>query len=255
MHGDVNIWGGSPADQCTMNAFYGCERNAAASGNYINPVRSARLRTVKSVNFQYGRVEVKAKLPRGDWLWPAIWMLPVHNEYGPWPASGEIDIMESRGNDASYPSGGVDKFSSTLHWGPDWAHNGYVKTHSEYKHTSSLNDDFHVYGLFWDESGLYTYLDTPSNKVLTVDFTQQSFWQRGQFPASFANPWVGEDNAAPFNREFHLVLNLAVGGTNSYFPDGQGGKPWSDASPTAVNDFWNNRGQWQSTWVGEKAAL
>ena len=65
----------------------------------INPIRSARLRSVKSFSFQYGRVEIKAKLPKGDWLWPAIWMLPAHNEYGQWPASGEIDIMESRGND------------------------------------------------------------------------------------------------------------------------------------------------------------
>ena len=108
MTGDVNIWGGSPADMCTGNNFYGCERNAAASGNYINPVRSARLRTVKSLNFKYGRVEIKAKLPKGDWLWPAMWLLPTNNEYGNWPASGEIDIMESRGNAASYPSGGVN---------------------------------------------------------------------------------------------------------------------------------------------------
>ena len=49
--GDVNIWGGSPADMCTGNNFYGCERNAAASGNYINPVQSARLRTAKSFSF------------------------------------------------------------------------------------------------------------------------------------------------------------------------------------------------------------
>jgi len=49
--GDINIWGGSPADTCTSNAFYGCERNAAASGNIINPIRSARLRTVNSFSF------------------------------------------------------------------------------------------------------------------------------------------------------------------------------------------------------------
>lgn len=97
--GTVDIWGGSPADMCTGNNFYGCSRSAAASGNVINPIRSARLRSVKSFSFQYGRVEIKAKLPKGDWLWPAIWMLPAHNEYGQWPASGEIDIMESRGND------------------------------------------------------------------------------------------------------------------------------------------------------------
>lgn len=63
MSGSVNIWGGAPADLCTMNQFYGCERNAAASGNYINPVRSARLRTVNSFSFKYGRLEVRAKMP------------------------------------------------------------------------------------------------------------------------------------------------------------------------------------------------
>jgi beta-glucanase (GH16 family) len=75
--GSVSIWGGSPADLCTSNNWWGCERSAAASGNVINPVRSARLRTVKSFSFKYGRVEVKAKLPKGDWLWPAIWLLPT----------------------------------------------------------------------------------------------------------------------------------------------------------------------------------
>lgn len=117
---NINIWGGAPADQCTSNAFYGCERTGGAGGNVINPIRSARIRTVNSFSTKYGRVEVKAKLPKGDWLWPAIWMLPTHNEYGTWPASGEIDIMESRGNDVSYPAGGHDSFGSTLHWGPNY---------------------------------------------------------------------------------------------------------------------------------------
>lgn len=86
------LWGGSPADECTGNFFYGCSR--ASDGNhYINPVMSGKLTTVNSFSFTYGRVEVKAKLPRGDWLWPAIWCLPRYNEYGEWPASGEIDIM------------------------------------------------------------------------------------------------------------------------------------------------------------------
>lgn len=65
---------------------------------------SARLSTINSHSIKYGRVEVVAKLPRGDWLWPAIWMLPVNDVYGAWPASGEIDIMEARGNGISYPA-------------------------------------------------------------------------------------------------------------------------------------------------------
>ena len=116
----IDIWGEGPADICTSNAFYGCERNAAASGNYNNPIRSARLRTVRSFSFKYGRVEVKAKLPKGDWLWPAIWMLPTYQEYGMWPASCEIDIVESRGNAPGYPMGGHNTFGSTLHWGVSW---------------------------------------------------------------------------------------------------------------------------------------
>lgn len=254
--GDVNIWGGTPAGQCTMNQFYGCERNAAASGNVINPVQSARLRTVNSFSFTYGKVEVVAQLPKGDWLWPAIWMLPVGEEYGAWPASGEIDIMESRGNDASYPSGGNNVFASTLHWGPDSSQNRYTLTHANYSNGAmSLADGFHTYGLYWDANQLYTYFDTPTNVVLKIDFTRQSFWQRGNFPSSYANPWVNEPNSAPFNRDFHFVLNLAVGGTNGYFPDGQGGKPWSDTDPHSVNAFNNAKGSWYSTWNGEDAAL
>lgn len=54
--GELNLWGGSPADACTGNSFYGCDRNAASSGNYINPIQSARLRTTESFSFKYGRV-------------------------------------------------------------------------------------------------------------------------------------------------------------------------------------------------------
>jgi beta-glucanase (GH16 family) len=174
--GTVNVWGMSPAEECTGNGFYGCERSAAASGNYINPIRSARLRTVNSFAFKYGRVEVRAKAPRGDWLWPAIWLLPKHNEFGQWPASGEIDIFESRGNDESYPAGGVNSFGSTLHWGCDYTTNKFEQTHKDYKHSSSLNDEFHIYGLYWDENRLYTYFDTPSNIVLDVDMKSKSFF-------------------------------------------------------------------------------
>ena len=105
--------------------FSGCEKDAGASGNYINPTMSARVRTAYSFKIKYGRVEVRAKLPRGDWLWPAIWMMPRNSEYGTWPSSGEIDIMETRGNNESYPDGGINWFVSTMHWGPNLSYNRY----------------------------------------------------------------------------------------------------------------------------------
>jgi beta-glucanase (GH16 family) len=70
-----DLWGGTPADQCTMNSFYGCSRTSDGN-HYINPIMSAKVTTTQSFSFKYGRVEVKAKLPKGDWLWPAIWLLP-----------------------------------------------------------------------------------------------------------------------------------------------------------------------------------
>ena len=89
---------------------------------------------------------------------------------------------------------------------------------------------------------------------MEVDFTAQSFWEKGGF-GDMHNPWAGESNAAPFNREFYLILNVAVGGANGYFPDGVGGKPWSDGSGVAPNQFWDNRSQWTPTWSGDDVAM
>ena len=89
---------------CTSgNTTDGCGAvSNITAGTVINPVMSARITTKQSHHIQYGKVEIRAKLPRGDWIWPALWMLPVNDDYGPWPQSGEIDIMESRGNGPDY---------------------------------------------------------------------------------------------------------------------------------------------------------
>ena len=88
----------------------------------INPVRSARLITKNTVNLKYGKVEVKARFPTGDWLWPQISLLPVNDTYGAWPRSGQIDILNGRGNNASYEGRGVDYAQSDLHWGKSRPH-------------------------------------------------------------------------------------------------------------------------------------
>ena len=87
---------------------------------WSKPFTSGRVRTKKSAfgSWRYGRVEVRAQLPRGDFLWPAIWMLPTDNAYGTWAASGEIDIMEARGQRPSLVEG-------TLHYGAQWPNNVY----------------------------------------------------------------------------------------------------------------------------------
>lgn len=244
-HGDLNLWGGSPADACTSNGFYGCERNAAASGNYINPIQSVRLRTAESFAFTYGRAEIRAQLPKGDWIWPAIWFLPKDNSYGQWPASGEIDLVESRGNSGSC-QGGRNSFGSTLHFGPGWPLDAWEKAHADYVHTEDLSNGFHNYGLEWTPEYIKTTID--GKQVLYYTFDEGNF-AKGGFPKTMNNPWKYEtEKSAPFNQEFYIVMNVAAGGTNSYFPDGVCNKPWNNNDPRAPNTFWNARNQWLPTW-------
>lgn len=258
----LDLWGSSPSDQCTGNAWWGCSRTADGT-NIINPIQSARVRTTNSMAIKYGRVEVSARLPRGDWIWPAIWMMPRHGAYGAWPASGEIDIMESHGNAAGSEVGGVDSASSTLHFGPNWLADPWDLAHGTKKLEGgkTFADDFHIFGVKWDEHGLYTYIDDDKNRLVEVNFDEKSMWELGQFDElNYANPWQGRGKSAPFDQKFHLIMNVAVGGTNDYWPDGKSNKPWSKEVPDAAKRFWEARSDWLPTWQqdvnnGENAAL
>mmetsp|Transcript_28502 Transcript_28502/g.69502 ORF Transcript_28502/g.69502 Transcript_28502/m.69502 type:complete len:486 (-) Transcript_28502:356-1813(-) len=284
----VDMWGSTPADTCTGNQFFGCER-IATPDNPVNFLQSARVRTAESFSIKYGRVEIRAQLPRGDWLWPAIWMLPQDNVYGPWPASGEIDIMESRGNAPSYISNtgqhmGCDSYGATLHWGPAYNVDGFDYTMGT--HTLKGDDfskGYHIFGLYWTPDEILFYVDDMSNVVNHVQFTQeQYFWNLGikedvwkgakngdiPFKKQFTNPWVGASKSAPFDQEFYLIFNLAIGGTagvgpQGFFPDGLGNKPWVNTESTSLSDFIEAQDDWMPSWtkngtngqIGESAAL
>lgn len=140
-------------------------------------------------------------------------------------------------------------FVSSLHWGPEPSKNQFQKTHSFYTHPNgTLADDFHTYGMYWDEKQFYTYIDDDSNRVLQVNTSDISYWQRSGI-TDRENPWQYSPNkCAPFDVEFYLIINLAVGGTIGYFPDGLGGKPWKDSSPRASAEFYDNKSQWFKTW-------
>ena len=130
----LDLWGmNEPYQTCTGQANYGCRRQGTTD-NIINPIQSARIRSVNSFSFKYGKLEVRARLPKGDWIWPAIWLLPRQFSYGDWPASGEIDLVEARGNEKLFTKGnvsiGIDQVGSTLHWGPFFAANSFDRTHA-----------------------------------------------------------------------------------------------------------------------------
>ncbi|KAJ8930603.1 hypothetical protein NQ314_016573 [Rhamnusium bicolor] len=236
-HGTLSLIGGIPVDQCTNPQWYGCERTGKPD-SVLNPIKSARIRTVDSFSFKYGRVDVRAKLPGGDWLWPAIWLLPRYNQYSGWPASGEIDIMESRGNkelkNGDGQNIGTQQVGSTLHFGPNYNYNRYEYAHFEKNNASGYDTNFHTYGMQWNPDNISFYVD---DEVIGTD-------------TGLENPWQRNTKMAPFDQEFYIILNLAVGGVN-YFPDNAdnpGGKPWLNGSPKASTDFWMGRDQWLPTW-------
>ncbi|KAI9890679.1 MAG: hypothetical protein M1814_003748 [Vezdaea aestivalis] len=242
---------------CSSELLKNCVTSTnITNGSIINPVKSGRVSTRKgSATIKYGRIEVKALLPAGDWMWPAIWMLPVDNKYGEWPRSGEIDIVESRGNNYSYAQGGNNIVSSALHWGPNTANDAWWKTNVKRTalHTT-FNKKWHTFGVEWSQKYIFTYIDTRLLQIMYSPFDEPLF-KRGNFPLSDSNgtriqdPWAGTDNfATPFDQKFYLILNVAVGGTNGWFKNGQSGKPWVDESPTAPKDFWDGRNTWYPTW-------
>ncbi|KPV73980.1 glycoside hydrolase family 16 protein [Rhodotorula graminis WP1] len=245
---------------CTSDKLSDCVAFSNSTvGNYsvIPPIQSARLTTRLSKSIRFGRVEVKAKMPTGDWIWPAIWMLPRDNVYGEWPASGEIDIVETRGNRVKHSwDRTVNAIGSALHWGLDFKSDRYKDTTGQFLLKRRYVDEaYYTYGLDWDPKGMRFWNNQRSRAIKRVNF-DQTFWDRGslssaQVNGSIAvNPWEASANvakAAPFDQDFYLILSVAVGGTNGWFPD-SGDKPWSNGAPNAARDFWNNRAKWQETW-------
>ncbi|XP_072050510.1 beta-1,3-glucan-binding protein-like [Amphiura filiformis] len=202
----------------------------------------------------------------------AIWLLPVNNVYGDWPASGEIDIVESRGNldykDWQGISLGVDHMGSTLHWGPFYPFNMYHLT-TGLKHAPTGEDwatTFHKYVVEWTSTDMRFFVDDAL--VVKIDPGPKGFYEFGGFAEEIPNthnPWENSPNKmAPWDQDFHLIMNVAVGGTGGYFHDSITNqpypKPWNDSSSTAVKDFWEAKDLWYPTWNptknnGEDAAM
>ncbi|KAK3086106.1 hypothetical protein FSP39_013654 [Pinctada imbricata] len=194
----------------------------------IPPAMSSKV--ISKTSFRYGRVDIEAQMPIGDWLWTSIWLMPKDKVYGGWPRSGEIDITENRCN-RNYGQYGIQRMMSTLHWGPAWNQDKWATTTN-----SNLSVD---------------------NEVVLNERTPPSgWWRKGGFSGN--DIWTNS-HAAPFDQEFFLQMNVAVGGTNGFFPDGvqNGGysKPWSNNDPKAPEKFWAARHLWHPTWEGDKAAM
>ena len=184
------------------------------------PYSSAKLMTKGKADWTYGRFEIRAKAPRGQGSWPAIWMLPTEQVHGGWPHSGEIDIFEAVNLGAPVSAGSsavqTDVYG-TLHYGKSWPNNDH--SGHNYVLADNINpaDDFHLYAMEWEEGELRWYVDGVLYQ--TQRQAELSFNEQGQADGLLHKGWYTEINgevvwnAAPFDEKFHLILNFAVGGS------------------------------------------
>ncbi len=146
---------------------------------------SARLNSRGKGDWTYGRIEARAKLPEGKGMWPAIWMMPTYSDYGGWPASGEIDIMECLGQQPN-------KVYGTIHFGSSVANHQQMGGNYTLP-TGAFSESFHVFAVEWDPDTIRWYVD-----------------EIQYFTAA---------KGSPFDREFFCILNVAVGGNWPGSPD------------------------------------
>jgi beta-glucanase (GH16 family) len=175
-NGEVQTYTNSAENAKVLDGSLVITAKADGSGGYT----SARLKSQGLRKFTYGRIEVRAKLPASAGTWPAIWMLGSNFPTVGWPTCGEIDIMEQTGANKDITLG-------TLHW-----YNTTANGNASYGETTAVADassDFHLYTVEWSDTSIKIYLDD-------VNFFQ-----------------MANDSTLPFNADFFMILNIAMGGT------------------------------------------
>jgi len=187
------------------------------------PYTSARIISKNKADFKYGRFEIKAKMPYGQGSFPAFWMLPTDETYGGWPKSGEIDILETVNLKTVNDEGVVENhIYGTLHYGKEWPNN--VHSGKAYSLPDAVNpaDDFHVYAIEWQEGEIRWYVDNylyATQRKSDVRYNSKGeavgLAHKGWF-AEYYDAVTGEltdhwDNA-PYDQDFFMILNNAVGG-------------------------------------------
>ncbi len=151
---------------------------------------SGKIISKDKVSFTYGRIDFRAKVPSGNGVWPALWMLPNDDTYGTWAASGEIDVMEARGR--------VDSASlGTIHFGGQWPNNKNLGGSYVFPEGTSYDDGYHVYSLIWEEDNMTFYVDG--------EFFYYIPKERWYSDAS-------DSDTAPFDQPFYIIMNVAIGG-------------------------------------------
>lgn len=208
---DLTSWTYEIGDGCPNNCgwgnneweYYREDNTSIVDGNLVITAKkqsfgnhdytSSRLVTKGKRQFKFGRIDIRAALPEGQGIWPALWMLGSNIDAVGWPSCGEIDIMELTGD---VP----DRVVGTVHFGASQAQHQFISQSRFAANGESYQDQFHVYSINWDNNIIEFLVDDQVFKTITP----------------------GDLNGAPypFNKNFFFIFNVAVGGNWPGYPDG-----------------------------------
>ena len=236
---NTNLWnyytgGWKDENQQVQNCYTSEEENVNVSGGSLNLVglykpgktctgntktgdfTSGFVQTKGKADFKYGYIEARIKMPKNKSTWPGFWMSPSDKQYGEWPNSGEIDIVEAKGSNYKFAASDAhwrDKNTPTGQTGGHRSRQGVIPSTKFDTHDTT---EWHTYGVKWTEGKLEYFIDGELHHTIT-EFKNSN---------STGNP------NGPFDQNFFLRLNLAIGG--NYID-----APWNDAhnSVGAANDF------------------
>ncbi len=177
-----------------INALEAPDAEAGGLKCWYGPCRftSARIRTESRFEFAYGRVEARLKIPFGQGIWPAFWMLGANLASDGWPDCGEIDIMENIGREPSTIYGSVH--------GPGYSGGNSITAAYSLPSGQAIKDDYHIFVVEWEPDALRWYVDGTLYNTIKKDVIPQG------------KSWV-------FDHPFFIILNVAVGGIWPGYPD------------------------------------
>ncbi len=228
---NIRVAGGKLHLMAREERFTGPDRppEIAARPNpqVTQPYTSGKIRTRGIASWRYGKIEFRARPPKGQGTWPAVWMMPADDFYGGWPLSGEIDILEGVNLGATCPQceGGVgeNRMLSALHFGDSPPRNEQVHTRVALPSQALPSDEFHIWTLEWGSGLMRFYLDG------------RKYWELTEDDWHTASPKAAGKPNAPFDQPFYIMANLAIGGRLSEENNDKGVAPESLPASFAID--------------------
>ncbi|ODN00868.1 Beta-1,3-glucan-binding protein [Orchesella cincta] len=258
MENGTLLLGIHPSERC-MNGSSVCWKNP---GSIVHPIMAPMLMSKNYFKFKYGKLLIKARMPKGDWIEPIISLQPDDPFYGDDLKSGQIHFVDVRGNRKLFNLDGVNVGSEQTC--PDIRYGTNANKKVLYYCLNTDEDegfdrDFHIYELEWTPESITIKID--GEGIVGGPFPRPSMYKLWSKGKSISNPWGLAENPklAPFDKEFSLVMGVSVGGTNGFFNDEFNNtaypKPWNNTDEDAAKKFWDARNLWEPSWANDGSSL